>query len=67
MEVVQFLVEFAFSLILGAVGGWAYLYWKVKGHARSARRVGLHVALTQQDYDSLPNKDDNVLYLITPK
>ena len=64
MEVVRFLLEQALSLALGAVGGWTYLYWKVKGHAQGAERVGLHVSLTQQEYDRLPIKHKGVIYYV---
>ena len=53
------------SLILGIGGGWAYVQFrfrKIKRHAPSAKQVGLQVALTEQDYQRLPKKEDGVVY-----
>ena len=39
---------------------------KIKRHAPSAKVVSFHVALTQEDYDRLPETDDGMMYLIVP-
>ena len=65
MEVVFFVAEQALSLALGFGGGMAYYQyrlWKIKRHAPSAEAIGFHVSLTQQDYDRLPKKEDDVMY-----
>ena len=68
--VVVWFAELVLSLALGFGGGWAhyrYRIWKIQRHAPSAEVVGFHVSLTQQDYDHLPKKDDDVAYFIVDR
>ena len=70
MELILFVLEQALSLVLGFSGGAVYYRYrlrKIKQHAPSAEVVGFHVSLTQRDYDGLPNKEDDVLYLTKPE
>ena len=70
MEVVAwFFAEQGLSLVLGAGGGWGYCQyrlWKIRRHAPSAKEVSFHVGLTQEDFDRLQKKDDDVLHIIVP-
>lgn len=66
---VLFIAEQGLSLVLGFGGGMAYhryRLWKIKRHAPSAKATGFQVGLTQQDYDGLPKKEEDVVYLIVP-
>ena len=70
MEPILFVAEQALSLVLGFVGGWAYYrfrLWKIKRDAPSAKTVGFHVSLTQEDYDNLPRKEEDVIYYAVPE
>ena len=64
--IVLFIAEQTLSLALGFGGGMAYhryRLWKIKRHAPSAKVVSFHVGLTQQEYDGLPKKEDDVAYM----
>ena len=38
----------------------------IKRHAPSARVVNFQVSLTQEDYDRLPEPEDDTIYFIVP-
>lgn len=67
MEILEFIAEQAVSLVLGFCGGWAYhqfRLWNIRRHAPSAKEVDYIYGLSQEDYDRLPKKQDNVMYVI---
>ena len=69
-EIVGFLAGQALSLALGFAGGWLYhryRLWRIKRDAPSAEVVSFHVSLTQEDYDRLPKKEDDVQYAIVDR
>ena len=70
MEVlVWFIAEQALSLALGFGGGMAYhrhRLWRIKRHAPSAKATGFQVGLSQEDFDGLPKKEEDVVYMIAP-
>ena len=70
MEIlVSSIAEQALSLALGFGGGMVYhryRLWKIKRHAPSAKATGFQVSLTQKDYDGLPKKQEDVVYMIVP-
>lgn len=70
MEILVLLIaEQALSLALGFGGGMMYhryRLWKIKRHAPSAKATGFQVSLTQKDYDGLPKKEEDVVYMTVP-
>ena len=65
MEIISFLIEMAPAFPFGFLGGMAYYryrFWKIKRHAPSAKMIGFHVYLSEQDYKNLKNREDDVAY-----
>ena len=65
MEVAWFIAEQALGLALGFVGGMAYhryRYWKIKRVAPSAKVIGFHVYLTEEDYKRIKKPEADVSY-----
>ena len=65
--VVAWCIEWVISLFLGSgvVKAKDLLRLrKIKRHAPSATLVKFQVALTQEDYDRLPEKEDDTMYTI---
>ena len=60
----EWLVESLLGTVIAKFHQW-YRFAKIRKHAPSAKMVSFHVRLTQHDYDRLPKKEDNVVYLIT--
>ena len=70
MNVEWFIAERAMALALGFVAAMGYQrfrLWRIKRHAPSARVTAFHVTLTQQDYDGLKKKLDDVIYITVPE
>ena len=70
MNVEWFIAERAMALALGFVAAMGYQrfrLWRIKRHAPSAKVATFHVSLTQQDYDGLKKKLDDVVYNIVPE
>ena len=70
MELMFFLGELALGLVPGWVAAWGYQkyrLWKITRHAPSAKATGFQVSLTKCDYDHLPKKEKDVVYLIVDR
>ena len=70
MNVEWFIAERAMALALGFVAAMGYQrfrLWRIKRHAPSAKVATFHVSLTQQHYDGLKKKHDDVVYYIVPE
>ena len=66
LESMFFLVKLALGLVkkVAAWGYQKYPLWKIKWHAPSAKAIRSLISLTQCDYDHLPKKEKDVVYLI---
>ena len=70
MALVVWFIEWVLSLYLGKgvvkVKDLRRLR-KIRRHAPSATLLKFQVALTQEDYDRLPEKEDGTMYIILDK
>ena len=68
MELMFFLGKLTLGLVKVAAGGYQkYRLWKITRHAPSAKATGFQVSLTKCDYDHLPKKEKDVVYLIVDR